>query len=96
MENVITRNSVIFTEMMSKINNMEAEVKHMKDAELSCVEKWINGEAVMKKLGISKRTLQNYRDTGILPYSAVGAKFYYNIRDIEKLLEDNFVQARKV
>ena len=95
MENVITRNSLIFTEMMSKIKSMEDEVSHMKDEKLSCAEKWMNGEAVMKKLGISKRTLQNYRDSGMLPYSAVGAKFYYHIRDIETLLEDNFVQARK-
>jgi DNA-binding transcriptional MerR regulator len=51
----------------------------------------MNGEAVMKKLGISKRTLQNYRDRGILPYSVVGGKFFYSIRDIEDLMANNYV-----
>jgi uncharacterized protein YqgQ len=95
MDNVITRNSVIFTEMMSKINKMEIEVENMKDANLSSAGKWLNGEAVMRKLGISKRTLQNYRDMEILPYSAVGSKFYYNINDIEDLLTNNYVGAGK-
>ena len=27
-------------------------------------EQWLNNEAVCKRLGISKRTLQSYRDTG--------------------------------
>jgi uncharacterized protein YqgQ len=95
MDNVITRDSVIFTEMISKIKTMETEVESMKEANLSCNEKWINGEAVMKKLGISKRSLQNYRDDGILPYSAVGGKFYYNLHDIEKLMDKNYVSAQK-
>jgi hypothetical protein len=95
MNNVITRNSPIYMALMSKINNMEAEVSHMKDENLSSVWKWMSGEAVLKKLGISKRTLQNYRDTGTLPYSAIGGKFYYNIRDIEDLMNDNYIPARK-
>ena len=95
MENVITRKSVIFTEILTKIEKMETEVVQMKDANLSCVAKWLNGEAVMKKLGISKRTLQNYRDSGTLPYSAVGGKFYYNIGDIERLMTENYISVRK-
>ena len=61
---------------------METEVEMMKEGNLSFSGKWLNGDAVMKELGISKRTLQNYRDKGILPYSTIGGKFYYNIRDV--------------
>ena len=95
MENLITRESAMFVEIISKIKTMENEVKMMKDNNLSCSDKWITGDAVMKKLGISKRTLQNYRDNKILPYSAVGGKFYYNIRDIEELMMRNYSSAEE-
>ena len=91
--NVITCESVYFNELISKIKTMENEIDLMKESNLSCVDKWMNGEAVMKKLGVSKRTLQTYRDTGILKYSAVGSKFYYSIRDIEELMAKNYVSA---
>ena len=93
--NVITRESVFFNELISKIKMMETEIDLMKESNLSCVEKWLTGAAVMKKLGVSKRTLQTYRDTGILKYSAVGSKFYYNIRDIEELMTGNYVSDGK-
>ena len=91
--NVITRDSVYFKELISKLKTMENEINLMKESNLSCVDKWMNGEAVMKKIGVSKRTLQTYRTTGTLKYSAIGSKFYYNIRDIEELMANNYVLA---
>ena len=48
---------------------------------------------LMRMLGVSRRTLQNYRDNGTLPYSTVGGKFYYSIGDIEDLMLKNYVPA---
>ena len=93
MENVITRKSPFFMELISKITTMETEVEMMKENNLSCVNQWLNGDQIRQKLDISKRTLQNYRDNEILPYSTVGGKFYYNIRDIEDLMNKNFVSS---
>ena len=93
MENVISRESSIFIELISKIKKMESKVEIMREGKMSCVEKWLNGEHVMKKLWISKRTLQAYRDNRILPYSSIGGKFYYRIGDIEDLMMKNYVSA---
>ena len=93
MENVITCKSATFVEIVSKIKTMENEVDMMKKSNISCGNQWLNGDEIMQKLGISKRTLQNYRDNRILPYSAVGGKFYYNIRDIEGLMMKNYVSV---
>jgi DNA-binding transcriptional MerR regulator len=65
----------------------------MKEGGLSCSAKWLNSDEVMQKLDISRRTLQTYRDNRILPYSVVGGKFYYSVRDIEDLMRDNYVSA---
>ena len=49
-------------------------------------EQWLNNEAVCKRLGISKRTLQSYRDTGKIPFSMIGHKCYYKESYITDLL----------
>ena len=79
----------------SKIKTMETEVEILNDSNLSCTGKWLNGDQIMRMLGISRRTLQNYRDTGILPYSVVGGKFFYSIGDMEEVMANNYVPVVK-
>lgn len=49
-------------------------------------EEWLDNEAVCRRLGISKRTLQSYRDTGKIPFSMIGHKCYYKACDITEIL----------
>lgn len=44
-----------------------------------------NGD-VCRILNISKRTLQHYRDTAVLPFIQIGHKCYYKRKDVEALL----------
>ena len=48
---------------------------------------WLHNGDVCKLLNISKRTLQHYRDTGVLPFSQIGHKCYYKREDVERLLQ---------
>lgn len=52
-------------------------------------DEWLDNESVCRKLGISKRTLQSYRDTGKIPFSMVEHKCYYKENDITELLKAN-------
>ena len=52
-------------------------------------EQWLDNEAVCKRLGIRKRNLQSYRDTGRIPFSIIGHKCYYKESDITNLLNAN-------
>ena len=52
-------------------------------------DEWLDNEAVCRRLGISKRTLQSYRDTGKIPFSIIGHKCYYKESDITELLNSN-------
>lgn len=52
-------------------------------------EEWYTSSDVCRLLGISLRTLQNYRDKGLIPYSQVGHKCYYKIRDVDAFIEKN-------
>lgn len=49
-------------------------------------EQWLDNEAMCRRLGISKRTLQSYRDTGKIPFSMIGHKCYYKEGDIMEIL----------
>jgi D-tyrosyl-tRNA(Tyr) deacylase len=77
----------LFTEIGSLREEIKAEkVKNSK--KLS--ETWLDKQDVMLLLKVSLRTLQNMRDTLVLPYSKIGAKIYYRATDIQKILEDNY------
>ena len=47
----------------------------------------LDNSELLQIMYISARTAQTWRDTGILPYSKVGKKIYYDMRDVEVLLE---------
>lgn len=48
---------------------------------------WMDSADVCEKLGVSKRTVQTYRDRGLLPYSQINHKIYYRTEDVEAFLE---------
>lgn len=54
------------------------------------LEEWVDGGYIMRQLGISLRTLQTWRSSGIIPYSQVLGKLFYKRSDIERLLDDHY------
>ena len=50
-------------------------------------EHYLTGDEVCRRLCISKRTLQDYRDTGLLGYVQLPGKIIYRESDIMDLLE---------
>lgn len=53
-------------------------------------EKWLDSSEVLSVLKISSRTLQNYRDQRLIPFSKIGSKIYYKASDIEQYLNDHY------
>jgi excisionase family DNA binding protein len=56
-------------------------------------EVWLDIQEACQLLKISKRTLQSYRDNGILPFSQIGGKIYFRASDIESHLNRHYVKA---
>ena len=63
-----------------------AECCHKVFGEKSKHTDWLYNGDVCRLLNISKRTLQHYRDTGVLPFTQIGHKCYYKREDVESLL----------
>lgn len=51
------------------------------------ISPWLDNADVCRMLNISKRTLQEYRTTGKIPYILLGGKVLYKESDIENMLE---------
>ena len=49
-------------------------------------EKWMDAQEVCLALNISKRTLQSYREYGIIPCSFIGGKYMYQESDLVRVL----------
>lgn len=54
------------------------------------VSDWLDGATAEDMLGVSTRTLQHYRDMGMLPYSKVGNKIYYKRSDLGAMIERHY------
>lgn len=48
---------------------------------------WLKSHEVRRLLQISHGTLQHLRDSGKLKFSKVGGIMFYDVRDVEKMIE---------
>ena len=53
-------------------------------------ETYLTGREVCELLFINLRTLQDYRDKGIIPYTQIAGKILYRLSDINRLLQENY------
>ncbi|AWX07272.1 helix-turn-helix domain-containing protein [Prevotella intermedia] len=53
-------------------------------------EHFLTGKEVCNRLYISPRTLQDYRDRRIIPYTQFAGKTLYKASDLEKILMMNY------
>lgn len=88
---IIAIEEKIFEQMMQRLADLLKEVKKLYQDGKANTE-WLDNQDVCELLNISKRTLQSYRDRGILPYSQIGYKCYYKQSDIENLIEKSRIK----
>lgn len=66
-----------------------AEIKEVLKEQPNSTKKYLQSPEVRKLLGISAGTLQHLRVTGQLPFTKVGGKIFYEIKDIDGMMEEN-------
>lgn len=88
---IVAIESKTFEQMKQRFEDFSQQVKNL-CGDNQDKEKWLGNEDVCELLQISKRTLQSYRDNGILPYSQIGRKCYYRVSDIENLISQSQIK----
>ncbi|SHM90349.1 helix-turn-helix domain-containing protein [Flavobacterium chilense] len=80
----------------SALDGMKKELKELLEMTKSATEKyvsifneekWLDNQEVCLMMSITKRTLQTYKDKGLLSYSRLNRKNYYKLSDVKALLE---------
>lgn len=54
-------------------------------------KRFLSDAQLSERLGISRRTLQDYRDRGVLPYYRLDGKVLYDENDIERFISSIYV-----
>lgn len=67
------------------MSNLETQVE-------SANNKPLTEKEVLEMLDISGKTLRNYRNEGMIGYSQIGKKFFYRMKDIQKMLDETYVE----
>ena len=53
-------------------------------------EHYLTGKEVCERLYISPRTLQDYRDRKVIPYTQFAGKILYRLSDLQRILKENY------
>lgn len=76
-----------FETILSKVEAFTAQAETLcKNSEERSLQKWMDNQDVCEVLNISKRTLQSYRENGLLAFSQIQHKILYKPEDVESLL----------
>lgn len=83
----------ILKSMVDKAINQIGEIHEMVSKIDSTSKKplWLDVPETCRFLKISSRTLQNYRDKGMLPYSQIGSKIYFKLTNLNQFIENHMV-----
>ena len=87
---IISMSIKVFDALARRVGDIEekAERLYRRQEDLS-LKKWLDNQDVCEILGITKRTLQTYREKGLLPYCRIEYKIRYKPEDVRKLLQSS-------
>ena len=85
-------------QVLSTISGVSKRIKEVAQTHkpLFGGEHFLTGKEVCERLYISPRTLQDYRDKGIIPYTQSAGKILYKESEIERILKNNYREKDKM
>ena len=84
--------------VLSALEGMNRRIKEVAQTHkpLFGGEHFLTGNEVCERLYISPRTLQNYRDRRIIPYTQFAGKILYKVSDLERMLKNSYREKDKM
>ena len=82
-------------ELLQALNNALPYIEHVLKTHKPLFEgeRYLTSEELCSILKISRRTLQDYRDNGVLPFIQLPGKVLFSESDIKKVLEEQLRPA---
>ena len=82
--NAIILSSDQFDQLVQRLEEIQCSISQKQGKQ---EEIFLDNQQFLQLMNISKRTAQSWRDEGIISFSQVGSKIYYQMSDVQKLLE---------
>jgi hypothetical protein len=76
-------------EILQKLENIEYTLKKIQYNN----DVFLDNQEFLQVMNISQRTAQQWRNSGVISFSQIGAKIYYRFSDIEELLNKNYKKS---
>lgn len=94
---LITMDSEIVASFCKTLDHMVTSVERMAENCKPALngERYLTDKELSERLKVSRRTLQDYRDNGFLPYHQLGGKVLYKESDVEKVLKEEYNEGYK-
>lgn len=91
---IISMDSRVFDNIVHRVTAIEQKAMELyRKQEDLALKDWLDNQEVCQILSISPRTLQTYRDKGIIAFSCIRQKIYYRPEDVEKVLRSSYHKA---
>jgi len=82
----------------SSLENLSKKVEKIRNNRKLSLdgERYYTDKELAVILKVSRRSLQDYRNNGILPYIQIGGRILYRASDIERTLTDGYREAYRL
>ena len=88
---IISMDIRTFDALMAQVRTIEEKADRLYQQQQDLgLKKWLDNQEVCDILGISKRTLQEYRAKGLLPCGRIKNKLFYKPEDVERVLQSSY------
>lgn len=96
MNDLLTGKNEIILSLFQKLDRMTETLGSLSRNQRPVLDgkHYLTDRELSGRLKISRRTLQEYRNEGRLPYIQLGGKVLYRESEIEKVLRDGYRKAR--
>lgn len=98
MNKTIMTNDEWVVDFMEQLDSMLNGIESMNEKSRASFgnERFLTDKEVSAWLKVSRRTLQDYRNNGMVSYYQLGGKILYKESDIEKMVMDGYRNAYRM
>lgn len=95
MSEMITKNHALVAQFSDSLDRLLDGIENFMTNSRPILggECFLTDREVSSRLKVSRRTLQDYRNNGIIAYYQLGGKILYKESDIERMLTANYREA---
>lgn len=95
MSEMITKNHALVAEFCGSFDRLLDGIENFMANSRPTLggERFLTDREVSARLKVSRRTLQDYRNNGMIAYYQLGGKILYKESDIESMLAANYREA---